>query len=299
MPIDYSKWDHIEDESSDEDVQDNDVRSDMAVMPRVTRLNAPSKVTFGGNQNNNNNNNNNDRIVNVEESSTQAMPTTTASSLSSSTTKTLTQSRSTTQVENWTQKGGVVVVTTTNHDTTNRQLYWCQDRYSVTLRLTLKEDEKVESVKIDGILSYADRHSATGTTTKPHLTCRRVKQQSKDTEDTNNVIILEGDLPHPVHYAEDDDEDIDWCIVRDDDGSNNHQNNSTRYLQITLYKAVPMVGMFVWWRRPLMQYSEIESWMGDHNNYEEFRHAWEEAHKIFQQNRQQSNRKNEETSTQK
>merc|ERR1711935_201392 len=46
MPIDYSKWDKLEVSSSED--EDEDQHNPTSSTPRVTRLDAPSKVTFGG-----------------------------------------------------------------------------------------------------------------------------------------------------------------------------------------------------------------------------------------------------------
>ena len=90
-------------------------------------------------------------------------------------------------------------------------------------------------------------------------------------------MFLEGELPHPVHLAEGDD-DVDWSVVRD--------NLNRRFLMITFYKAVPMQGLFVWWRRPLMEFPEINieqvKDQSSGTSSQDFLNTWEEAHKIFQ-----------------
>ncbi len=171
--------------------------------------------------------------------------------------------------DHWTTRGGLL--TTTD----GRNLFWSQDRYSVFLRLELFPQEKVLSVNINGILPYRDRFSATGSAKKSRIRC-----QASSGSDVG-YLVLEGDLPHPVHLAEDED-DLDWCIERDKTGV----MRDARFLLVTLYKAVPMQGLFVWWRRPLMEFPEVEQ---DDPNFaatgasNEFLKAWEEAHELFKQ----------------
>jgi hypothetical protein len=308
MPIDYSKWDHMEDSSSSscDNGDDDDFASNEVVMPRVTRLDVPSQVTFGGvhNKETVNVGASPDNGVVARSSTTTDPPSSIATSNASSTrndvpllaleaisksTTTTATSTTSSHDQQWIQRGGIV----TTDD--GRKLYWCQDRYSVTIRLELMPTEKVYSVNIDGVLTYADRHSATGTTTAtahPHLTCYRATQKQGRQQQEDADVLFEGDLTHPIHYADDDDDDIDWSIVRVEDSSNNNNNFPTRYLQITLYKAVPMPGMFVWWKRPLMQFPEMELMGEDIGSRttasKDFLNAWEEAHKIFQQNRRQN-----------
>jgi hypothetical protein len=125
-------------------------------------------------------------------------------------------------------------------------------------------DEKIQSVKVQGVLPHADRHCAVGST-KPRL------------EICNNICcLLEGDLPHQVHLPQDEDE-IDWSVERDD---------KKKFVLVTLYKAVPMEGVFVWWRRPLMDFPEIEienESSSASSKSKEFVQAWEEAHRLFRE----------------
>jgi len=228
MPIDYSKWDNLEVSSSEDEDEDDKT-------PRVTRLDAPSQVTFGG------------AGANGAVSASPEVDTKTSSSKlskplesSSATTGTTTASHT----QSWTDRCGLLE---TKSDTKqSRNLYWSQDRYTVTLRLELLRDttEKVRSVAVEGILPYSDRWMAVGTA-KPRLSC----------VSTNGEMLLEGELPHPVHLAEEDSDDglVDWSVVVD-----NNDKGQLRFLTITLHKAVPMQGLSVWWRRPLMGFPEVD-----------------------------------------
>ena len=218
MTIDYSKWDHLDEYSGDDgsDVSNDDVD---CPHPRLTRLSEPSRVTFGGKH--------------VKKPLIE--PSSVSSRISGPKSPSPSQSNISTSVKTdtkkcppacWTERGGCVTKTTVDGNE-RRMLYWSQDRYSVTFRLELinaGEEEKVRAVNISGILPYCDRFSATGST-RPHLRCQGI------TNKTKSSILLEGELPHPVHLAEGDD-DVDWSVVRDD--------STRRFLMITLYKAVPM-----------------------------------------------------------
>ncbi len=247
MPIDYSKWDKLDVSSSSEDEDDR-------ATPRVTRLDAPTSVTFGGKDGS---------ISAAAATPSQATTKSSASTTPSLPTTTTTKSTPT----SWTDQGGLV--TTKTSDGQEQSLYWSQDRYSVTLRLALPSGEKVKSVTVDGILPYSDRCSAVGST-KPRLVCS-----------SGTAKLLEGELPHPVHLAEDDDDVVDWSI----------EDTNGRFLVILLHKAVPMQGLSVWWRRPLMEFPEadIHAVRGEGNQgnaSKEFIEAWEQAHKIFREGKQ-------------
>ena len=250
MPIDYSKWDNLDVSSSSEDEDD-------AATPRVTRLDAPTSVTFGGK----------DGSISAAATPSQAPKSaSTKPSLPTSTSTRPTTSKKSTPTS-WTDHGGLVKAKT--NEGRERSLHWAQDRYSVTLRLELQSGEKVKSVTVDGILPYSDRFSAVGST-KPKLVCS-----------SGAEILLEGELPHPVHLSEDDDDVVDWSI----------EDTGGRFLVITLHKAVPMQGLSVWWRRPLMEFPEVDmnAVRGESNQgnaSKEFLEAWEQAHKIFREGKQ-------------
>ena len=185
MPIDYSKWDKLEVSSSSEDEAD-------APRPRVTRLDTPSRVTFGGKS--------------VSASSKAAAVVADPSEIPPPSTKPPKSTPANNFPSFWTDHGGLAKL-----KDGEPSLYWAQDRYTVTLRLELSKGEKTKSVVVEGILPYADRWSAVGST-KPTLVCR-----------SSETVLLEGELPHPVHFAEED-SDVDWCV-------------EDRILVVTLNKA--------------------------------------------------------------
>lgn len=244
MPIDYSKWDNLDVSSSSED------EDDAPKQPRVTRLDAPSSVTFGGK----------DGSISA---STKPPPAISSKPLPS-TKPSQPSPTNNTPPSSWTDHGSLV-------KEGERNFYWTQDRYSVTLRLELSQGEKAKSVVVEGILPYADRWSAVGST-KPKLVC----------SSSDSSILLEGELPHPVHLAEEDTH-VDWSVLNE---------GQQRFLVITLYKAVPMQGLTVWWRRPLTKFPEADlgEIRGESNKgtpaSKDFLGAWEQAHKIFREGKQ-------------
>lgn len=282
MPIDYSKWDNLEEYSNSSDEED----SDNGRRPQVTRLDGPSRVTFGGNSGKLGVDSN---VVTIEPTTQPSTTTITDSSKnvgkddSKVVATSLSSSTSNFPPDKWTQKGGMV---TTSKN--NRQLFWSQDRCSVQLRLELLPTEKVSSVQVDGIFSYADRHCAVGdvtsdqSTSKCHLRILGKPNVPTSTEPNEPYpVILEGDLPHPVHLAQDDDE-IDWTIDQGTVGR--------RFVLVTLLKAVPMIGLFLWWKRPLLDFPEIviEDNAQRSAASKEFLQAWEQAHQQFREKKQKS-----------
>jgi hypothetical protein len=89
---------------------------------------------------------------------------------------------------------------------------------------------------------------------------------------------------------------VDWSVEHS--SSSSTSTNHIRLLTLTLHKAVPMQGLSLWWRRPLMDFPEadLDSVRGSGSsssgkgaastNSKEFLEAWEEAHKIFREGKQ-------------
>jgi len=308
--IDYSKWDNL-DEYSDDD-NDNNIDEDDAgsscsssMIPRVTRLDEPSKITFGGRSENSSST----TPINIESMTTESMIKDNGKESRNETNGVNTvcnnSSSTSSQPASWTERGGLVVSESTTIDgkvAQKRILCWSQDRYSVTLRLELheqgnrKEEEKIHLVNVEGILPFSDRFCATGST-RPVVRCEGIITTEKKIVEANNnktndsLVLLEGELPHPVHFEEDDD-NVDWSISRD--------NSNRRFLMITLYKAVPMHGLSVWWRRPTMNFPELDleqvkdqtttgatSGTASATSSQNFLKSWEEAHKMFREEKKE------------
>jgi hypothetical protein len=245
--IDYSKWDHL-DEYSDDD--DQDIGDQTA--PRVTRLDGPSQVTFGG-----------DGGASISPpqpvvAAAADPPKPTGESVSNSPAVAAKGD----PYQSWKASGGVETTTA------DRRLFWSQDRYSVCIRLELAKEEKINSIEVKGAVSYANRFCAVGTA-KPKLIVHS----------TDMACLVDGELPHPVHFAQDEDE-IEWSVER--------SSSDERFLAITLYKAVPMQDLSIWWRRPLMSFDEIELGKDSNKTSKDFQNAWEEAHRLFREKKRSS-----------
>ena len=130
-----------------------------------------------------------------------------------------------------------------------------------------------------------------------------------------DVCMLNGSLPHFIHTSQEYDEEdndndknnVDWYIETNSynkysdeiqsylpniispcsSPSNNNNNTDTiNFLHVTLYKAVPMEGMFIWWDQLLAHcLPKIDLSMQDRKDDEKktFKDAWEEAHDLFRQ----------------
>lgn len=252
MPIDYSKWDNLEEYSSSSE----DETEKEGTGARVTRLDAPSQVTFGGNDD--------DRSATITPSpSTASQPAVVPKTSvgKSMTFKHKDSGDDPSAYQAWKAKGGLVMTEDT------RRLFWSQDRYSICIRLELLKDETIQSIQGTGVVPYTDRFCAVGTT-KPTLSVTS----------SLSVLILQGELPHPIHFAQDEDE-IEWSIER--------SHLDERFLIMTLYKAVPMQGISIWWKRPMMKFDEIinPEWKDKQSSTasKEFLSAWEEAHRLFRE----------------
>jgi hypothetical protein len=247
--IDYSKWDNLNEYSDNDDDVEEDTYGGQT--PRVTRLDAPSSVTFGGGT---------ETIETTASPSPPVPPASTASHFSKAVSQpAASTSKKARNDDQWREKGGLVTTSL------NRELYWTQDRYSVTLRCQMFEAEKPKTIAVEGIEPYSSRHCAMGAN-KPRL----------QVVGNDGVVMLEGDLPHPVHLANDED-DVDWSVERD------LGTDTKKFVTITLYKAVPMQGLFVWWKRPLMDFDEVTLDQESSAASKDFLQAWEEAHRLFKE----------------
>lgn len=254
--IDYSKWDHIGDSSSDDD-------EPVGQQPRVTRLDAPSRITTTP-----------DGTLHVvqpvEESSTNNNRVTAETTITNDdddeSSKQHQQSIASSSTEvvvpaSWTTNGG--------HHVEAMKLYWCQDRQAVSLRIQLPPAVKTKKLTVDWsggeIYSYANRHAAVGSS-PPSFTVRCNDQD----------VLFQGDLPHPIHLHEGEDE-LDWQIENDASSGN-------KYLLLVLPKASPMTGLSIQWKRPLKQVPEQSQTDADVSKKQsQFQQAWDEAHTKFRE----------------
>ena len=319
--IDYSKWDKFQDSSDDDDDEVIDEERTSLAAPRVTRLDQPSRITTQADGSMLIQQQQQQPVKAVKESSGSSSPTLqkqqedrqTQSPPAAWTDKggsnMLSVSFPTTTADD-----GATSTAAATTATTTVPIYWTQDRYSVTIRIgtftatttaiaaaAAAADKKPRyHVQVTNMLSFADRHVATAQhqqQQQPVLTI-----QPKSANNNNNhknrtppPWSIQETLPHPVHRAEDDeDEDddddsqkgntIDWNLETWGSKDSN-DNNNMKYLTITLYKAVPMQGLTLWWNRPFLSCPEtdISSWRKEATggNSTSFEQAWKEAHATF------------------
>jgi len=266
--IDYSKWDKIDYGSSSEN-DEGDEANNKQSQPRVTRLDQPSRVT---------------RTADGElviEQATEAGKQQNSSHIDVAKRKSLKTNEKTIRVQSasqaippsWSDKGGADVV----H---GRLLYWCQDRYSVTLRVELPSEHSW-TCEVTNFLPFDDRYRAVGSPEHaPHLVIRRQqpKGEIKPSSSTENRgdILLESDFAYPIHAEEDSGESADWSIEKLAQGK--------KFMAVTVLKATPMEGITLWWKRPLVDCKEIElTWRSEEGKNNAFAQAWDDAHKTFRE----------------
>ena len=167
----------------------------------------------------------------------------------------------------------------------NNQILWSQDRYEVQISIPYCASSihtKSITVECHGILPYENRYCATtnllSNTVKDNETHGSLTIKGKNTNN-DKITIFQGMLPHFIHSPEEE-EDIEWCIE-----TTNSIKNYTNLIRITLLKAVPMEGVFIWWDQlvrdgPKINLDLIEGRSGKEKEGS-FKDVWNEAHDLF------------------
>ena len=319
-----------------DDSGDEDERSS----PRVTSLDQPGRITIGPNGSVEIGKSNclpsQPRTQSLASAQyptalTKEIPTVSGSvsgdavDISSSHSNTSRQEKNIEKVQNWrsqlTHNGGEhqCIATSTDRKEINLPIYWSQDRYTVTVRVGYPPSifpTKGIRVRVRGALKYADRYSAVGSgamTTGYKADSTNSGSTSYGTieiaslshgGEKDETILLAGKLPRPIHLNQDED-DIDFEIEDNllSEGGSEGGNICTKLVSITMSKAVPMAGIYVWWDCPLIGYPTIDvSTIQERNpsrqgggeggksteenkdeKKEAFQKAWDEAHKMFRE----------------
>jgi hypothetical protein len=156
----------------------------------------------------------------------------------------------------------------------------------VVLNLGLPAGVKSNQITVCGtFLRWSERQTAVGSN-KGSLEIK------VSLPDRRFDLLLQHRLAHSVFLGEEDDDPAvelitpDWEITGPGGG--------TRYLKVTLGKAVPMAGVSVWWSRLFENGScdcegedlDVEMMEGRGNNKKgekaaTMKQAWDEAHKMF------------------
>jgi hypothetical protein len=255
MPVDYSKWDKLEDSSDD----DSDEPS--SLQPRVTRLATPSTVTLTGAG---------DLVVGdapsaetLGEATLKETSYGVISKQQQTSDKATRLSTATFPPLSWTDKGAATLIS-------NVRLYWTQDRSTLTIRALLPPNTARRwTCHVSHLVPYKDRYATTMSTSQ-QLT---IQQQ---TSESNCEVLpfLAHDLLYPVHAAQaddDDDDECDWSI---------EQHENERYIVVCLNKAQPMDGVTIWWNKLFKKSAEevnVAAFRGKGN----FQEAWDQAHALF------------------
>lgn len=236
MSIDYSKWDHIDDDSSSSDSPKRQQ------YPRVTRLDKPTRVTC----------NPQGEVLFQQDPEPKYSAQTAEPSVRQSSTK----------QDDWTRKGAAIL----DPKIYPYPLYWSQDRTTCTLRILLDKDINTKHLncQVTHLISYAERNSSTTSSTLEQdllVTCSK-------------TVLLQDRLVYPVH-VEENEEGVDWSIQR--------LENGAPVLMVVLWKATPMQGMALWWKRP-MQKCPAAEWKQDDSASQaskDFQAAWNQANEEF------------------
>lgn len=276
--INYSKWDKMDygsdDESSGAEEEDT---------PKVTRLDAPSAVTFSS------------QGVNVEPScqqisATNSMPMVNAKNPDGRTPPTNESEKQLARRKAMLIKNGSIYI----DPETKNEVYWCQDRNEAILsvrydhKFILSKDIRVH---VKGSLNYEGRHAAVGVDSAiDGVEGSKGKVVISAVINSEPCIILQGYLGYPIYFSESELE-VDWEIDVTDP--------NMKLIRVTLRKAVPMQGLTVWWSRPLLHFPEIDvvadiegrnltsngnkSVPGEKTKHDKWKQSWEEAHKMFRE----------------
>lgn len=314
--IDYSKWDKMNYSDDDESNTEEEDTHRVHNIPRVTRLDEPSRVTCnqdgsieiqtggivsdgqnGGINKNSIDKKNNHQVNKLRSQRTEKEPVdddkmnndeNDDSNERASHNATEPTSPSSSPLQYLTHNGGSYI-----HPTTKVETFWSQNRYEVILSIVF--DHNIISsrdicVKVFGGLSYNDRFSAVGgtrqvTDDEKSDSMGKIQVKTKD-----GLVMFEGDLAYPIYFSEGEDEEVDWEI------ETAKTIPEKKMVKVTLLKALPMQGLTIWWNKPVIDYPEIdvvkdidgrsrgEAVGGKTSSkQEQMKAAWDEAHRLFRE----------------
>mmetsp|Transcript_16321 Transcript_16321/g.24034 ORF Transcript_16321/g.24034 Transcript_16321/m.24034 type:complete len:287 (-) Transcript_16321:320-1180(-) len=268
--IDYSKWDNFND--SDEEEQEISHR------PRVTNLGSPSRISSSKDGTIHIHPSMDDRASSSKESALKAKRSSDKGKHSGSD---VIISPSEAIPDSWSRNGGIVKDYDAIDNGFRTTIYWSQDRYNVQVRflVVFKPDilpsKSIQIIWEGKIFKYVDRFAAVGTTASS--TTARVQVFAKGIENNGDKALLEGTLPHPIHFHEDEDEELDWSIEYDPAGKD-------RYVVLNFPKASPMEGMSLKWKRPFSEVNvDVDNGAEISKGQSAFQEAWNQAHKQFRE----------------
>jgi hypothetical protein len=303
--IDYSKWNNLEDSGDDSDT--DDIRRHR---PQVTRFDEPRSVTIQSSVSTSNGENTGIVTQDQRTDGTRAggFATADSNSLKIQDEKTNTEAKrkheerasreisrndeiETYPIPKWIEKGGISSIPRSSFHLSECDsektipIYWGQDRSTVTVRISINEllvikecpdvIEKPSKLafecSVSNLVPYEDRLHAVGIEGQP-------QKLSIDYTGKSKIRLIELTVGYPIYLPVDED-DVDWFLESPGDGNE-------RYLSFILYKATPMAGLTLWWKKPFKECNEdiAMDWQ-DSTNKNSFQMAWNEAHEKFLENR--------------
>jgi hypothetical protein len=275
--IDYSKWNHFGESSDDEE-------SPATIIPRVTRLDAPSQVSTSV-----------DGTIHVSCSSSSKRNT--SSTKTTTTTSTTTNKTMEDAIQEWTSNGSVVTLQHHEENHTDDEecgitrLYWSQTRETVSIRIEVPAHARARNVQVllDGAVSVPQQHhhhddrttttsaAVTWTQSRPTLKITTTATATRQEDATSQrMVLLEGTLAYPVYVEEE--EGLDWTL---------ESAHEKKYIVVTLDKVTPVAGMTLWWTRPIegimeeVVHPQLDRRNGGGSSFPQ---AWKEAHEQFREN---------------
>ena len=289
--IDYSKWDKMDYGASSDEEEGSSAELSAggeeepagAGRPRVTRLDGPSRVTRDA-----------DGMITID--STQSQTSSTASP-GSRPTNIVTGATVSKSAETSSQKQAPqpeLIKSSQTHlnkrltknggqftdEATQSQIFWSQDRQEVTVYIEFDPCQiKSKDIRVvaSGMVPYGERNAAVGGGGETH---GKLKVMVKVDGGNTAMTLLEGELPHRIHLAEDE-EEVEWEILSEDD---------RKFVVVPLRKAAPMAGVVIWWdcilqHCPKIDLSSIEGRSKEISGSSGagMESAWEEAHRLFKE----------------
>jgi len=287
--IDYSKWEKMDYGASSDEEEGSSAELSAggeeepagAGRPRITRLDGPSRVTRDA-----------DGMITIDSTQPQTSQTASPGSTNLVTGATASKSAETSSQKQapqpelikssqihlnkrLTKNGGQFT-----DEATQSQIFWSQDRQEVTVNIEFDPchiKSKDIHVVASGMVPYGERNAAVGGGGETH---GKLKVMAIVDGENTAMTLLEGELPHKIHLAEDE-EEVEWEILTEDD---------RKFVVVTLRKAAPMAGVVIWWdcilqHCPKIDFSSIEgrSKESSGSSGAGMESAWEEAHRLFKE----------------
>lgn len=248
--VDYSKWDHLEVSSDEQDVE-----------PCVTRFDKPQSITIGKSDDN------------IQSSAPALAPVSTSSIAPASTPD---------------EKSGIngdildYSIAIRNGNATDRYL-WSQTKDNIVAHIFVESDVKAKDVHLKLQTSKSELDDTTPMTAWPAQLDERIGREFELTIKEN--MKISGKFPYPVKL---DDEYIFWELKTFSSVSHlppcqtRLSSGPLRFLILSLTKSPPLANTTVWWDRFIDSDSPIDvTSLIDRKSSGSFKKVWDEAQRLF------------------